>query len=438
MNSKKEKERAKKKRALLRGDPSKFRVAVDYPRAREALDALVAAFRARAYPFRDFVSFVKPNLEKPLPEDPRSRAIFWLCLCFWMRGRIESYEALWRLARVWHDDPELFEPSFWAESSSHLAQRERLVLALKRHGLSVGVEKYHASDWPLNLQKIHRFWGGDPRNLVRGARTFEDLLARIRNRGKFSADRAEGFRGFQRKMVAMIAHFFSADDLAHADEFPFPVDIHVGRLLFYQGALVVEKKVRRRWVRGPDEWDVRYEDSVRPAIEVCLRYMAERGVTAVELGDAVWNFAQIMCAEAPQNRWDLVGEYRGRHTPLAPKEMKPSAPLFRRYLATCRACPVRDDCIGGTIGTAPYFYWGTFSRRPTANLATVFAPLVEGDLFSRDFAPPGAPMGKAQRAWARMSAEPLGPGKWVERGGKKRPSRVAEFSQLELDIRPAL
>lgn len=424
--------------ALLPGDPSKFRVAADYPRARAAFDALLSAFRSRAYPFKDFVSFVKPNLEKPLPEDPRSRALFWMCLCFWMRGRIESYEALWRLARVWHEDPEVFEPAFWEKPESHVTHRERLSSLLKRHGLAVGVDKYHASDWPLNLQKVQRFWGGDPRTLVAGARTFEDLLARIENRKKFSPDRPEGFRGFRRKMVAMLAHFFSADGLAHADEFPFPVDIHVGRFLLYQGALSVERKSRRRWVPAGESWDVRYEDAVQPSIDVCLRYMAERSVSAVELGDAVWNFAQTMCAEAPQNRWLLHGEYSGRGTRLSPVTVTASAPQYRRYVATCRSCPVRDGCVGGTIGTAPYFYWGTFSKRPTPNLAETFAPMSEAgqllDLGDEAAAADTVPLGKAQRAWARMSAEPLGPGKWMERGKPKVVRLEADSSQLELGV----
>ena len=414
---------------LLPGDPDRFSVRISYARGRQALDALVATFRARRYPFGQFVPFVRPVLEKPLPEDPRERAVFWFCLCFWMRGRIESYEALWRLARVWHHDRELFEPSLWADAGS--PERERLAKALKREGLSVGVDKYHKHDWHQNLAKLNRFWGGDPRNLVFGARTFKDLLVRIQNRGRFSSDKPAGFRGFQRKMVAMLAHFLSTDDLVRAEEFPFPVDIHVGRFLLYQRAIEVYEELpdgSRRIARG--DWDVRYEDVVGPAIKLCLRYMAEEKAGAAELGDAVWNFAGTMCAEAPQNRWLLKSRLQGRKTLLSPVPVTASNFARRRFIQTCSACPVWESCRGGTIGTAPYFYWGLFSWRASANLWELF-PSIPGL-----HVPPDWPMGKPARAWRRIAnGKGLGPGEWLERAAHpKIERRVHSHHQQTLTI----
>ncbi len=86
--------------------------------------------------------------------------------------------------------------------------REYVGIAAKEAGIT----------WVENSKRIVRNWDGNPLNILKGLRSWEEALRRLRNKTtKRDKDTAgpdgEGLRGYQPKMVSMWLYFMDWEGL---------------------------------------------------------------------------------------------------------------------------------------------------------------------------------------------------------------------------------
>ncbi len=353
-------------------------VAVDHARADEFFAGVLRAFRDRRHPFSRYTSIFQAPFEPgDFPADPLLRMNYYLALCLWMKGQIESPVAHYRLSRLAVDRPEIFTPRHWlVDGDARETRVADAVAELKRRGLGVGVEKYHRHHLPFNYRKVATHWDGDPRNLFRfpaGTWKFSSFESRVRNLGNLDDEGdPNGFFGFQIKMTALLAHFGvvvgAVDPVAMP--YPLPVDIHVARVLLNQGVLRVTRADGLD--PGVHGWDLGYSRVVRAGVEASLVFLEKTGENAFDLAEAVWNFGLEMCAPRP-SLWRVVdAEGRptksdGRRTILSCETPLDTEHQRKRHRATCLSCPFLSTCEQRlSVGSKPYFLLGRLSARPSA------------------------------------------------------------------------
>jgi hypothetical protein len=291
---------------------------------------------------------------------------YFLTLCLWMKGQIESPAAHARLSRFAVERPEVFDPRFWQLNGETGPHVDALVEQLVERGLGAGVSahRYHL---PFNMLKLATHYGGDATRVFELGDdwSFDKFLRRVRNRGRMAASKPEGFFGFQVKMVALLAHFgVVVGALGRDRRYPLPVDIHVARALLNTGALRVTRS------DGLDAaehgWRLAYTPTVRAGVEASMRFLESTGEDSYDLAEAVWNYGLEMCAPRPSN-WKIHGERRGRATKIVCEEIPDTKGQWKRFAATCLVCPVRDLCNQRlSIGSKPYFINGHLEARPAA------------------------------------------------------------------------
>lgn len=175
------------------------------------LDVLVARQREKRYPYnRPDAIIPQTIIPADLRSDKRTLACWYLYACIYMRGGIESLQAFNALIKMWREAPQLFDPGYAA-----FLQPEDIRPILKKY---IGWDSRQASiNWTFNSRWLLQQWGGDPINLVRGVKTYDEAARRIRNkrnRGDLKEAGADGagFLGFQHKMTSMLLYFSTGKD----------------------------------------------------------------------------------------------------------------------------------------------------------------------------------------------------------------------------------
>jgi hypothetical protein len=278
-----------------------------------------------------------------------------------MRGGIESSQAFLALIRMWRAHPNLFDPLLARWYSMEYVQG-----ILKDY---IGWDSETAAyNWVTNSRRLCDAWDGNPLNLIKGVKTYDEACRRIRNkRTKTELEAAgpdgQGFEGFQYKMVSMLLYFYDWEGwLKPRFLYPSPADFHNFRVAFSVSALVAHE------LEG-DTFSID-EDVSYPWREVVMDYMRTRKADPVELSDAVWLFSLLLCGNSPFTVTAEVAE-----TTLieyVPSAIEPHPPLsFKRgkaLAATCLVCPIERECKMA-IPAKPYYRKGKFvlrARRPVA------------------------------------------------------------------------
>lgn len=248
-----------------------------------------------------------------------------------MRGRIKSKTAILAMSRLYAQCPHIFIPS------TDLQEGEVKDMLMKV-GLSMSSTDT-ARFWIINALKLHRFWNADPRELFKEDPSYELLCDRIKGTGKRREDNQNGFFGFQKKMVSMLAYFYMDAGIIPEKPFPLPIDFHLSRLLVTHGVL----KVEGRGV-GDDFLSPSLLDSGRQVTHEWCRANTER---SIDLGNALWLLSSELCNKHPGNRSKKnpdAPEDRGRATQLVPVQYYWTKRLQNTFDRTCRQCPVQDTC----------------------------------------------------------------------------------------------
>jgi len=317
---------------------------IDRNKADAVFARLLDAYLRKEYPY-DQADAIPPQVRENLPETlewgSREHALFLFAVCYWMRGGIESHTAIRQLTRLYDLERDIFSPLGGSISeATDLAQKFRSV------GLGFNAEEIGRM-WKKNLAKIAHFYGGDPRIIFSGIKTYEEACERIQNK------KGRGFLGFQEKMVSMLIYFYMDAGIIDRWNFPIPVDFHVLRTVFAHEIVVAD----------PSEFNGNgfFTKPILAAVRNLFQsYCIKNDVDPLVLCNAVWLHSGLMCNQHPGNQ-SVVGGRHGRKTELWPVA-RWSLAQTRTYERTCAVCVVRNTCRW-CVPSAEYYIRGRLILR---------------------------------------------------------------------------
>ncbi|MFA5270135.1 MAG: hypothetical protein WC400_00760 [Patescibacteria group bacterium] len=321
----------------------------DHPRVEQVLDSLMIAQREGCWPYG---IAQQPHTEKNMPKTlkgmgqgkEKAEARFFMAICFYMLGGVESDTAFIAVSLIFDLYPHIFLTDF-ASLSNY--ERDCLQGEIEKILTEAGINRRSrevAKQWVYNFTKLDRYWGGDPRNLFKGKPNFDVLCQRLMRGHKFREDSPNGFYGFREKMVAMLAFFLMDRGLIPYYHLPVPVDFHVLRITTACRLVKVEI--------------IEYDDDVEETSMVNLyraaylgairkltyEYCVEHDASALRLCDCFWLLSRTGCRRHPDNSSRRVGGHHGRKTVVAPIQYEWSEARVRSYRRTCGECPINKFC----------------------------------------------------------------------------------------------
>ncbi|GMU74196.1 MAG: hypothetical protein AMXMBFR44_3940 [Candidatus Campbellbacteria bacterium] len=327
-------------------------LSVDWKRAGEIFPILLHALERRKYPYRwAFPPHAPAKLPRTMPRGSIEHANFLFCSCYYMRGRIRSDTAIQNLASVYLRHPKIFDPAWIAKRNPKYAVRE-VRRALRENGLGRNC-KENSRFWVLNFRKLYEHWSGDVRKLLRGARSYEDICARI-IRTKKGADGPHGFFGFREKMTSMLIYFLVDSDLFDPVDFPLPIDFHLMRVFVANEIIVPDEGVT-------DGSSIGNFALQRKARQLTLEYCVKHGVNPLRLCDALWHLSREGCARNLGNK-SSKGRYTSRTTPIDPYVVTWNHRDIKAFDSGCGRCPIRGWCQWN-IPEAVYYNRGRITVR---------------------------------------------------------------------------
>lgn len=326
---------------------SKLRTRIDKRRGVEVTNTILHLYQNKLEPFD------RPDAK--LPQDPdhmprtlvmgtREHRLFLFHINYYMRGGVDSNEAVKMLSKVYDSRPEFFDPFFAAEAMDLDDLRE----ALQSVGLNYSKNRTPAF-WQENARRLVALYDGDPGNIFTGITTYDQACKRIQNDHK-----GGGFKGFQKKMVSMIVYFFMKAGFVDPFGFPIPIDIHVGRLT------LSNEIVRVSGVEpGTDLLAGGRSNQVFDAARKFYLWLAQhQGVDPLLLCDAMWMYSRLKCSDNPENQWMRTGEGSNRSTVLKrPVVDYTQLAVLNRWARSCGTCPLAQTCVYN-FGAAPYYTHG--------------------------------------------------------------------------------
>lgn len=281
-----------------------MQVIVHYDKVFKLLDVLVARWKKKQYPYNRPDAAIPQRIIPPeLRKDKFVLACWYFYACIYMRGGIESLQAFNALIRMWRDSPHLFDPAHAA-----LMKPEDIRLILKKY---VGWDSKAASiNWVFNSRWLMQTWQGNPLNLIKELRAYEEAERRISNKRTKKAfleagvDGA-GFRGFQPKMVSMILYFYDWEGwLKPRFYYPSPADFHNFRIGLALSAIELQFTPHEETLHQIKNGDVplytrAIEKISKPWRDAVVAYLRARKADPVEVADAIWLYSLITCGNSP-------------------------------------------------------------------------------------------------------------------------------------------
>ncbi len=345
-------------------------VITNWERAEQVFAILLHSFRNNRFPYNES----KPpqrreNLTPNIVWGSLEHACFLFCVCYYMRGGIQSDVAIVALSKLYDEAPDIFTPAIFefpaAGAESH---EDRIMRLLQSVRLNYKAREI-STIWVKNFQKLHRFWKGDPKCLFENVTTYEqvcDTIMHSKKKGMSSKspDDPTGFYGFREKMVSMLIYFLKDARIIHEFMFPVPVDFHVLRILVTCEILTVEGKGIGDDLFSPDDLRLEMLSAVR---DLSVRYCQTHSVDPIELGDTMWLLSRWLCMRHPGNRVNKSKENKGRKTELTPVPVTWSKGQLEKYRHACPNCPLFSICKYN-IPSAYYYVQGRlviWSKRGT-------------------------------------------------------------------------
>lgn len=152
--------------------------------------------------------------------------------------------------------------------------------------------------WIHNAHVLYNHWRGDPLNIYKGAKDFEEAFQRIDHKRMPSG---MGIRGMRRKIFSLYTIFLQEKNLIPYFPTPIPVDFHALRLLIDWGILSLKKiKISDKSERYPDSWagypNVRVSEALIDEVTVWSQdFIHSHGFNHLVINPALWVFSRSMC-----------------------------------------------------------------------------------------------------------------------------------------------
>lgn len=346
-----------------------MKITVDRDVLFPVLDLLLERWQAKKFPYQKSDAIIPQDIiPDELRKDKKALALFYFYICIYMRGGIKSLQAFNEILRMRSKHPHLFDPHY---IHGHWVTPEEVQKVLKVY---IGWDSKAASiNWVNNSRHLVDHWDGNPLNLIKGLKDYDEAQRRIRNkRTKKELEQAggakyAGFRGFQPKMVSMLIYFYDWEGwLRPRFLFPAPADFHNFRLGLNQRAILLPEGVEM--VRGIEELS-------RPWRDALMEYLRSRSADPVELADCIWMFSLVMCGNSPLNSikeegTNGSGMFEISHLPHVITEGITLGDQ-QKLKETCLKCPVRAGCEF-TIPSRPYYREGKLLLRPRPKVEEVY------------------------------------------------------------------
>lgn len=322
---------------------TKQEVVINWPVAVIVFSFLMEALTNKRWPYNVAQQpHIEENMPKLLKKMGRSRrrmeARFFVVVCYYMLGGIESETAFRGISKVFDRHPEFFTTNFAKLTDQERAgveKRLRRILARARLNRR---SKEISKQWVANFTKLDTYWRGDPRRLFAKTTEFDELCRRLMNgNGDFNPKNPNGFYGFREKMVSMLAFFLMDQGLMPYYPLPVPIDFHALRILTACGILSVPD-----YKFGENLLNIKYLAAAR---EVAYRYCVEYDVSWMRLCDCLWLLGITGCKWHPDNWSEIAGERKARKTEIRPLPYKWTKARVQTYNNTCGKCPIRKQCI---------------------------------------------------------------------------------------------
>lgn len=333
-------------------------ISIDWNRAELVCGELLAAFRAKDYPYGEAWALPQSFVTDAVKDDPLVHGRFLFYACHYMRGSIKSDYAVKQLVRAWEECPHLFDP-FVAQDPKRFSELDALLARLLMYK-----HEEIARFWQENSRRLALHWKGDPRRIFDGVESANDMYKRVTNK-RIRGTRPDveehpewGFVGFQEKMASMLAYFLMDAKLVADFSASPPVDFHLLRIMLATGVLVVSGERTKK---------LRYEHLTPYGIEVLETYGRTHELSLVVLGNALWMLSVVLCSRAPGNI--STGRKKGENGKKIHPEPRPvdweNEGHVQTYLRTCAACPIEHRC-GLNVYSGPYYQVGEFVFSPRA------------------------------------------------------------------------
>ncbi len=323
----------------------------DIERLELVLNPLMAAFNSGRYPFNmpwAKAPQIPQNMPKNLTLGSPKHALFLFCLCYYMRGLIDSKTAVKLLAKLYENKPEIFIPEKAIEEGP-----KEITELLRAVGLGVNSKEIGKS-WVKNFEMLIRYWEGSPVKLFEGVGTYEEACLRIRNK-RIKNNRLDnssaGFLGFQEKMVSMLIYFLLDAGFVDQFHFPPPVDFHVLRIMFSHEILILEENENGHNYK-------KVTDRVR---EILSNYIIKYNASPLKMCEAMWVISRTLCEQHPGNKSN-IGDYKARRTEVSPIKITWNRAQVNSYFRTCASCPIEGTCKYN-IPSANYYRHGRIMIR---------------------------------------------------------------------------
>jgi hypothetical protein len=325
-------------------------ISINYRRAEEVLGTILRNYQEKRFPFtmpNAHLPQIPENMPKTLARGSRDHANFLFCLCYYMRGGMESDRACRLLGKLYDIHPHIFQPEI-----SQAYQPSELESILFEAGLKCK-GKDAARFWPENARRLHQLYNNHPALIFSNIASWEEAVGRIKNH-KDPKNPDHGFLGFQEKMVSMLTYYLMDAGFVDRFNFPVPVDIHVCRICISHGLITATGL-------GPDE--DHYKKPVLDKIrEMFMWHYATFGSDPLQFTDAVWIWSRTMCKNHPGNNSTVGKNRQGRKTEVTPENVVWSPRQTRSYLRYCANCDIRESC-GWNIASADYYVGGKIVKR---------------------------------------------------------------------------
>ncbi len=327
---------------------------LDYARACTVLPRLLAAYRAKAYPYF-LPQAVPPQANGNMPAvfpTPVDKALFLFHLCYYMRGGILSHVATQRMRDIYHKHPALFDP-FAAQT----LEPSRITRVLRRHGLGYKAKEI-GQHWVENARRLVTRVDGNPLRHFEGVTSYDDACLALQNRA------GQGYLGFQEKMVSMLIYFYLDAQLIDPFLFPPPIDFHALRILFAHEIVI------------PDRYDlpIYRRDMLAEIRALLVRFCNEHDESPLEVCEAMWILSRTLCVLHPGNSAVVDRVRHGRRTTIVMRPVVWSIRNIRRYGRSCARCPVADTCQRCVPQAQYYIAGGIYAalRRTESPQGTLF------------------------------------------------------------------